>query len=93
MPEDLDAVDFWQSQVEQHQHGQVAIRGCRMCRHVLQGFLTIPADSDRVGDTMLLERPEREVDVHGIVFDQENRPDRVHRHSSAALSSDSGSWT
>src|SRR5262245_59884369 len=62
--------------------------------HVLQRFFTVSACHDRIGDAVPLERLQREIEIHRIVFDQQNRTYRgVHGTLSCRTNAGRGNST
>src|SRR4029434_3171036 len=65
-----------------------------MLFHVLQRFFSVSACHDRVGDTVPLQCLEREIQIHRIVFDPQNRTYRgVHAACSCRRSARCGNST
>src|SRR5262245_61900437 len=65
-----------------------------MLFHVLQRFFSVSACHDRVCDPVPLQRLEREIQIHRIVFDQQNRTYRgVHDAFSCRRSARRGNST
>jgi hypothetical protein len=58
LAQDIDAVDFGQAQVQQHQQGQAWVVRRRVGCHELERLFAVTADQNGIEHAMLFEGPE-----------------------------------
>ena len=68
--QDVEAGNLGEFQVEEDDHRL----GCALLplREVAEGFLTVPRDDERVDELAFGERPLRQIDIHRVVFHQQD---------------------